>query len=45
MLLSALLFAEENNLGDPDTWPEAAVWITFIVVGGAVWIAWLKYRD
>lgn len=46
-MLSLLhLLAETSNVaGDPDTWPEAAVWIVAIVMGGLVWIAWLKWGD
>lgn len=37
------LLADSNNLGDPDTWPEAAVWIVAIVAGAfVVWI-YAKY--
>lgn len=37
------LLAEANNIGDPDTWPEAAVWTAFIVMAGLGWIAWMKW--
>lgn len=36
------MIAGENNVGDPDTWPEAIVWLALIV--GVCFVVWCIFK-